>query len=77
MINSRKLLSSSLFQSSQLCSFHPPTQSIHVARSKHRLVFDHTISKQMFYFLRRADEGDGTPRTDEANAKLEALQQSQ
>lgn len=78
MINSRKLLSYSLFRSSQLCSSVLfPSLSICVARFKHRSVFDHALSKQMSYFLRRAGEGDGTLRLDSANAELKQLKQSQ
>lgn len=72
-------LSSSLFCSSQLHSFHsfPLSLSICVARSKHRSVFEHALSKQMSYFLRRADEGDGSPRICDASAQLKRLKQSQ
>lgn len=72
-------LSSSLFRPSQLHSFHsfPLSLSICVARSKHRSVFDHALSKQMSYFLRRADEGDGSPRICDASAQLKRLKQSQ
>lgn len=70
MITSRKLFSLSVL----LARFFPLfsfSLCICVARSKHRSVFDHALSKQMSYFLRRADEGDGT--NDEANSELKRL----
>lgn len=52
-----------------------PSLSIYVACSEDRSLFDHALSKQMSYFLRRADKGDGKDRR--GKRELKRLKQSQ